>query len=320
MLRVGQLRRLSSAVQQSGPSALELARRAIRQPEPVLGAQDFLVSKMVAHHLRRPRWLAPAFDTPAGPAAASAVEAAAAAMSGPVSKTRLSSSPGARPPTFEADTLKVKIGKSGKPWISHWPSDDFQTMVGEMKTTIGRFVGISRENIRFRINLVPLSIDTKDCITSHARPNTPPASLIANYISDQIEGGKLRELGSKRGVSQLVKEIFEAYGPHTGRRRYVKGLRVLISGRLGQERAAAASAAEGTLPLSTLDADVDYATRRAETRSGIVGIKVWVVNDGVPLSEPETEAAALSEVETEGGALSGPPSPRVRRRPRQSAP
>jgi ribosomal protein S3 len=88
-------------------------------------------------------------------------------------------------------------------------------------------------------------------------------------------------------VSSLVKEIYAAYGPHTGRRRYLKGLRILVSGRLGQERAATASAIEGTLPLSTLDADVDYAMRRATTRSGIVGIKVWLVNDGVPLAAGE---------------------------------
>ncbi|KAG8457024.1 hypothetical protein KFE25_000310 [Diacronema lutheri] len=261
-------------------------------PPAIVPAQEYLVSKIVANHLRRPQKPEPrAVDGAADAARGMRVGEASTRVGKASRATKLQSSPDARPPAFEPDTLRVPIAhtdrdkKASGSVESSWPVADFKEMISEMKTTIGRFAGVPRENIRFRVNLVPLSLDAKDCITSAARPNTPPASLIANYISEQIEGGKLRELGSMRGVSALTKEIYDAYGPHTGRRRYVKGVRLLISGRLGQERASDAGATEGTLPLSTIDADVDYATRRAQTRSGMVGIKVWVVNDGVPMMD-----------------------------------
>lgn len=302
MMRGGQLARaLASVAQRAAPRVADGSGRLVPPPSPVVYAQEFFVSKIVANHLRRPHKAevpADADSTLSGSARAGLAGARGAPTGKPGKGTKLQSSPQARPPAYEPDTVRLPIGRGIAKQPSHWPLEDFREMVSEMKTTIGRFAGVPRENVRFRVNLVPLSLDTKDCITSSARPNSPPASLIANYVSEQIEGGKLRELGSKRGVSTLVKEIFEAYGPHTGRRRYVKGLRVLISGRLGQERASGVSATEGTLPLSTLDADVDYATRRAMTRSGVVGIKVWVVNDGVPLATALTDlsvAPALAD-------------------------
>lgn len=287
----------------AAPSAAQAARHTVPPPlPPIVPAQESLVSKIVANHLRRPHRLeAPAADDASGAARSAAQPGEAGAPAKLGKGTKLQSTPAARPPAFEPDTLRLQIGKACKATRqpSHWPLEDFTEMVAEMKTTIGRFAGVPRENVRFRVNLVPLSLDTKECITSPARPNCPPASLIGHYVSEQIEAGKLREIGSKRGVSMLVKEIFAAYGPHTGRRRYVKGVRILISGRLGQERASTAGATEGTLPLSTLDADVDYVSRRAMTRSGIIGIKVWVVNDGVPLAPAAGGGAAVPDTSSQ---------------------
>ena len=56
-----------------------------------------------------------------------------------------------------------------------------------------------------------------------------------------------------------------------------KGIKTLASGRLnGVEIARAEGYNEGTLPLHTLRADIDYATAEANTTFGKIGIKVWI--------------------------------------------
>ena len=56
-----------------------------------------------------------------------------------------------------------------------------------------------------------------------------------------------------------------------------KGIRVCISGRLGgNEIARSEWQREGSVPLHTLRADVDYAEAEALTTYGIIGIKVWI--------------------------------------------
>jgi small subunit ribosomal protein S3 len=56
-----------------------------------------------------------------------------------------------------------------------------------------------------------------------------------------------------------------------------KGVKIMCSGRLaGAEIARRETQKLGSIPLHTLDADVDYSTARAETTYGTIGIKVWV--------------------------------------------
>jgi small subunit ribosomal protein S3 len=56
-----------------------------------------------------------------------------------------------------------------------------------------------------------------------------------------------------------------------------KGVKIMCSGRLaGAEIARREMQKLGSIPLHTLDADVDYSTARAETTYGTIGIKVWI--------------------------------------------
>jgi small subunit ribosomal protein S3 len=56
-----------------------------------------------------------------------------------------------------------------------------------------------------------------------------------------------------------------------------KGVKIMCSGRLGgAEIARREMQKKGSIPLHTLDADVDYAQARAETTYGTIGIKVWI--------------------------------------------
>jgi small subunit ribosomal protein S3 len=60
------------------------------------------------------------------------------------------------------------------------------------------------------------------------------------------------------------------------------GIKVKLGGRLnGAEIARRETYKDGAIPAQTIRADIDYATERAETVAGTVGIKVWVYKGDV---------------------------------------
>jgi small subunit ribosomal protein S3 len=77
----------------------------------------------------------------------------------------------------------------------------------------------------------------------------------------------------------------------------IKGIKTMCSGRLGgAEIARSETYHEGTIPLQTLRADIDYGFAEANTTYGRIGVKVWIYNGEVL---PEKKVAAA----TEGGEL-----------------
>jgi small subunit ribosomal protein S3 len=61
-----------------------------------------------------------------------------------------------------------------------------------------------------------------------------------------------------------------------------KGIKVTCSGRLGgAEMARTESYSEGTIPLQTLRADIDYGFAEANTTFGKIGVKVWIYHGEV---------------------------------------
>jgi small subunit ribosomal protein S3 len=63
----------------------------------------------------------------------------------------------------------------------------------------------------------------------------------------------------------------------TMKSNYVQGIKVQCSGRLGgADMARKESYNEGTIPLQTLRADIDYGFAEADTTYGKVGVKVWI--------------------------------------------
>lgn len=90
------------------------------------------------------------------------------------------------------------------------------------------------------------------------------AELIAQNIADQVE----RRFPYRR-VCKMALEKAKEGG--------VKGVKVVISGRLnGVDIARRETYIEGTVPLHTLRADIDYAASEANTMYGVIGIKVWI--------------------------------------------
>jgi len=90
------------------------------------------------------------------------------------------------------------------------------------------------------------------------------AICIAENIAEQLE----KRTPFRRTIRQAIMRA---------RKAGADGIKVQISGRLnGAEIARHEWAREGRVPLHTIRADIDYATARAQTLYGILGIKVWV--------------------------------------------
>lgn len=90
------------------------------------------------------------------------------------------------------------------------------------------------------------------------------AMLIGEYIAQQLE----RRVSFRRVVRQAITRAQKAG---------VEGIKVQVSGRVnGAEIARTEVTREGSVPLHTLRADIDYAYCTAKTIYGILGIKVWI--------------------------------------------
>jgi len=90
------------------------------------------------------------------------------------------------------------------------------------------------------------------------------AQLMAENIAQQLE----KRISFRRAMKQTIQRAMK-----TG----VKGVKTSCSGRLGgAEIARAESYHEGTIPLQTLRADIDYGFAEADTTYGKIGVKVWV--------------------------------------------
>ena len=89
------------------------------------------------------------------------------------------------------------------------------------------------------------------------------------------------------------------------------GVRVMVAGRLGgAEIARTEQYAEGSVPLHTLRADIDYGTAEALTTYGIIGIKVWVYKGEIMEHDP---MAQDKKQEASGEARARSTSPRGER-------
>ena len=115
------------------------------------------------------------------------------------------------------------------------------------------------------------------------------AILVAENIASQLE----RRIAFRRAMKQCVTRTM---------RMGAKGIKVQVGGRLGgAEIARSETYREGSVPLHTLRADIDYGTAEAHTTYGRIGVKVWIYK-GEVLPESKEVAKAAPKVQ-EGGAI-----------------
>lgn len=90
------------------------------------------------------------------------------------------------------------------------------------------------------------------------------ATLVAQSIAQQLE----RRVAFRRAVKGAIRNTM---------RLGARGIKVMVSGRIGgAEIARAETYKEGTIPLQTIRADIDYGTAEAATTYGRLGVKVWI--------------------------------------------
>lgn len=95
------------------------------------------------------------------------------------------------------------------------------------------------------------------------------AQLMAENIAAQLE----KRISFRRAMKQTMQR---------GMKHGIKGVKTACSGRLGgAEIARTEQYHEGTIPLQTLRADIDYGFAEADTTYGKIGVKVWVYNGEV---------------------------------------
>jgi small subunit ribosomal protein S3 len=125
------------------------------------------------------------------------------------------------------------------------------TNIEKLKEDLNKNLKTSRQ---IRINVTELTKADSD------------ASLIAEFIAQQLE----KRVAFRRATRQAIQKA---------QRLNIQGIKVQVSGRLnGAEIARSEWVREGRVPLQTLRADIDYATKRAQTTYGVLGVKVWVFN------------------------------------------
>ncbi len=106
------------------------------------------------------------------------------------------------------------------------------------------------------------------------------AQLVAENIAAQLE----RRISFRRAMKQAWAALCSAGA---------KGIKVQVSGRLaGADIARTEHYHEGTIPLQTLRADIDYGFAEADTTYGKIGVKVWiykgeVLEDAKPAARKE---------------------------------
>jgi small subunit ribosomal protein S3 len=189
-----------------------------------------------------------------------------------------------------------------KPWISKWYADrDFGKVLAE-DLRLRRFVkeklfasGVSKIEIertasKLRINvysarpgiaigkkgagieqvrdevahLLKKNPDDVFLNVTEVRKAEADAQLIAESIANQLE----RRIAYRRAMKKAIQQAMK-FG--------VKGIKVRTAGRLGgAEIARTEKYAEGSIPLHTLRADIEYGFAEARTTYGVIGIKVWI--------------------------------------------
>ena len=106
------------------------------------------------------------------------------------------------------------------------------------------------------------------------------AQLVAENIANQLE----RRISFRRAMKQCMQKSMKAGA---------LGIKTAVSGRLGgADMARTEFYKEGTIPLQTLRADIDYGFAEADTTYGKIGVKVWIYKG---------EVLPSKKIKTEGG-------------------
>jgi small subunit ribosomal protein S3 len=122
--------------------------------------------------------------------------------------------------------------------------------------------GSGAEELKSALNKTATS-PVKVSIEEVKRPETN-AMLVAENIASQLE----RRISFRRAMKMSVENCMKSGA---------LGAKVTVAGRLnGAEMSRRETVTQGSVPLHTLRADIDYAQALAKTTFGVIGVKVWI--------------------------------------------
>lgn len=127
------------------------------------------------------------------------------------------------------------------------------------------------------------------------------ATLVAEDIARQLERRGSFRRAMKRSIQNTM-------------RLGAEGVKIMVAGRLGgAEIARTEQYSDGSVPLHTLRADIDYGTAEALTTYGIIGIKIWIYKGEIMEHDPtardrrqEKSGEARARAGNQRGPASGP--------------
>ena len=115
------------------------------------------------------------------------------------------------------------------------------------------------------------------------------AQLVAENIAQQLE----KRVSFRRAMKQVISRTMKAGA---------KGIKTTVSGRLGgAEIARSEGYHEGSIPLQTLRANIDYGFAEAKTAYGRIGVKVWIYKGQVLPKAKRPVEAYPARMRQEGG-------------------
>lgn len=152
---------------------------------------------------------------------------------------------------------------------------------GRPGVLIGK-AGAGAEEIKSEVAKLVGGKDVTINIIEVKRPDMD-AQLVAEAIAAQLE----KRVSFRRAMRQCM-------GRAT--RSGAKGIKTMVSGRLGgAEIARCEQYHEGSIPLHTLRADIDYGFAKAQTTFGVIGVKVWVYRGEVLPRKKKTVKKEVTE-------------------------
>lgn len=155
---------------------------------------------------------------------------------------------------FSAGIPRIEIERDASRVRIHIHCAKPGMVIGKGGTEIDKL----RQNCEARLGK-PVSINIVEVRT----PDTD-AQLVAENIAAQLE----KRISFRRAMKQCIGRAMKLGA---------KGIKVTVSGRLGgAEIARTEHYHEGTIPLQTLRADIDYGFTEAKTTYGRIGVKVWI--------------------------------------------
>ncbi len=152
---------------------------------------------------------------------------------------------------------------------------EIERVAGNISVTVhtakpGIVIGRSGESVeRLRLE-VEKGTGKKVRLSIHEIRNPEvDAILVARSIAEQLE----KRVAFRRAMKQAVQKAM---------RGNAKGIKIVCGGRLGgAEIARVEKEVEGSVPLQTLRANIDYGLAEAHTTTGLIGIKVWIYHGDV---------------------------------------